>query len=81
MEISIPHLGLIFWTIFSFIHVILCIVAIIKLANLPMDYRQKLLLLIGICIIPLFGPVVFFAFRKGRKSKLTTRNLKYKNAV
>ena len=66
-----PHFGLIFWTLFSFIHLILCIIAIAKLANYPMEYRIKLLLLVGICSIPLFGPVMFFAFKKAQKSKST----------
>ena len=72
MEILTPHFSLFFWTLLCFIHLILSIIVIVKLVNLPMDPLVKLLYLVAILIIPFFGPVMFFAFRRVQKSRTTS---------
>lgn len=69
MEFLAPNFGLIFWTMLSLVHLILCVVAVLKLATLPMSYETKFAWLVAILLVPLFGVATFFILRKSGQLK------------
>jgi bacteriorhodopsin len=68
MEILIPELDLIIWTVFALVNIIICIIVIVKLSKHPIDPRIKLIWLLAIIFLPFIGALTFFAFK--RKSKI-----------
>lgn len=66
MELMVPDAGLITWTVLAIIHLALSIIVITRLSKLAIDPWLKLCWLGCILFIPLFGPVMFIAFRKAK---------------
>ena len=64
MELLSPGYGLMFWTLLTIVHLILCVAAVIKLANQPINPETKFAWLLFICLVPLVGTATFFILRK-----------------
>ncbi len=59
---------LILWNLLSIIHLILCTVAIVKLAyDHSIKYGHKIAFLIGILFIPIIGALAFLTHHKKMK--------------
>ncbi|MFZ6025114.1 MAG: PLDc N-terminal domain-containing protein [Bacteroidota bacterium] len=68
MELYVLDFTLILWNLLSIIHLILCIVAIVKLANNnSIKYGHKMAFLIAILFIPLAGASAFLIHYKKMK--------------
>lgn len=60
MELFIPEIGLMLWSLFTLINILLCIISILKLANNKLiDPKTKLLWLVAIILIPFAGSIVY----------------------
>jgi uncharacterized membrane-anchored protein YitT (DUF2179 family) len=60
MELLKPDVGLILWTLFSLLNILLCIFSIVKLTkNKFIDPTTKLIWLLTIIFIPFAGSIVF----------------------
>ena len=65
MELLSPDLGLIFWSLLSITNLILCIIAIIKIANdNSIEPGKKLVWLLAIIFFPLIGALTLTAYYK-----------------
>lgn len=65
MELYALDLKLIIWNLLSIIHLILCIVAVVKLVgNHSIKYSHKIAFLIAILFIPLIGSLAFLTHHK-----------------
>ena len=65
MELIKPEFGLIIWTIFSLLALILMLLAIYSI--LTTDFKEsnnKLTFLIGVIFLPILGPMVYLKNRK-----------------
>ncbi|MBW0177214.1 PLDc N-terminal domain-containing protein [Sediminibacterium sp.] len=68
MDLFIPDYSLIIWNLLSIIHLILCIVAIVKLANdSSIKYSHKIAFLIAVLFIPIIGSLAFLTHHKKMK--------------
>ncbi len=62
MELLAPDIGLMVWTLLSLAHILLCIVAIVKLTkNKLIGPSTKLIWLLTIIFIPFAGSIVFIS--------------------
>lgn len=69
MDLFAPDLDLIVWSLLWTIHLILCVIALIKLAaDTSIQFLIKMVFLIGIILIPVIGPLTFL--RHQRKTSL-----------
>ncbi len=65
MELHSPSVGLLFWTLLSLTILILCIIAIVKIANDKfIEPSKKVIWLLAIIIFPIIGALTFIAFYK-----------------
>jgi uncharacterized membrane protein YoaK (UPF0700 family) len=72
MELLTPSLGLIIWTIISFICLGVIAYALYRLANNEnISPAQKLLWLIFIILVPIFGAVIYLGSKKTKSNKAT----------
>jgi len=71
MELLSPSAGLILWTVLSLTNLILCIIAIIKIANDKfIEPGKKIFWLLAIIIFPLIGALICIAFyRRARHQR------------
>jgi|GEM_PF-2813904 len=64
-DIFLPDTSLIIWSILSLMNLILCIIAIIKLANnFSIEYRNKIVFLMLIIFLPFIGALTYMAYHK-----------------
>ena len=65
MDLLLPSLGLIFWTLLSFGCIILILLAVVNLTKNPnLTSNTKVLWLFLIISLPLFGAIAYFINRK-----------------
>ena len=65
MDLFAPDLGLIAWSLLWTMHLILCIIALIKLAaDNSIQFLIKLVFLVGIIFIPVIGPLTFLSHQR-----------------
>ncbi len=68
MELYALDLKLILWNLLITIHLTLCIVAIVKLANdNSIKFRRKIAFLVAILFIPFIGSLTFLTHHKKMK--------------
>lgn len=68
MELSTIDIMLTLWNLLSIVHLILCIVAICKLAiDHSIKYSHKIAFLIAILFLPLLGALAFLTHHKKMK--------------
>jgi hypothetical protein len=71
MELLAPDVGLILWTLFSLMNILLWIIFIVKLTkNKLIDPTTKLIWLLAILFIPIAGSLVFLR-SSARAEKIT----------
>lgn len=63
MKLLTPDPFLLLWTIFSFIHLALAVVAIIKILNADMSNGVKTACLLAVIFVPFAGVAFVFWFR------------------
>lgn len=69
MELLLPQMGLIFWTIFSILLLLLPILALVSILRSDFkDKTNKLLWVLIILFLPFIGPVLYFLI--GRKQRM-----------
>jgi len=72
MKLLEPDFGLLFWTLFSLISLILTIIALFQvLNNNKIDSRTRLSWTLAIIFIPIFGVIAFFRFNKRYNNNLS----------
>jgi hypothetical protein len=72
MELLSPSLGLIIWTLVSFVSLGVIAYAIYHLANNGgVSFSEKLLWSIFILLIPIFGAIVYLGVRSNKNAKTT----------
>lgn len=65
MELLLPEMGLLFWSIFTVIVVLLPLLALVSLLRSQSgNNTTKVAWLLAILFIPLLGPACYFVFRK-----------------
>ncbi|TDO29068.1 hypothetical protein BC659_1150 [Sediminibacterium goheungense] len=65
MDLFAPDLSLIAWSLLWTIHLILCVIAISKLAtDTSIRFLLKLVFLIGIILIPFIGSLTFLRYQR-----------------
>lgn len=68
MELLLPKTGLIFWTIFSALIFVLFIVALFNVLKSNFkDSTTKLIWVLVIFIIPVFGPIFYFLIGRSQQ--------------
>ena len=68
MDLLIPGLGLILWTLLSLGSVILILLAVVNLTKNPnLTSNTKVLWILLIISLPLFGAIAYFINRKNSK--------------
>ena len=71
MELLLPEMGLIFWTVFIILIILLPVIAVFSLLRSTFkDSITKLIWLLVILLVPFFGPIFYFLI--GRKDKVKT---------
>ncbi|MCO4292065.1 PLD nuclease N-terminal domain-containing protein [Solitalea sp. MAHUQ-68] len=66
MELLSPETGLVFWTVFSLLSIIITIIALLNLLKTAFrDSTTKLIWLLVILFVPMVGPLFYFTI--GRK--------------
>ncbi len=69
MELLQPEIGLIFWTAFSILIILLPVVALFSLLNSTFkDSITKLIWVLVILLVPVFGPIFYFII--GRRERV-----------
>ena len=69
MELLLPDMGLLFWTIFSSLIILLPIIALFSLLkSIFKDSKTKLIWVLVILFVPLAGPILYFLI--GRKQRI-----------
>jgi hypothetical protein len=72
MELLTPSIGLIIWTAISIISLVIIAYAIYHLANnQSISHSQKLLWLIFIIFVPIFGAIIYLGTTKRTKKART----------
>jgi hypothetical protein len=70
MDLIIPDISLIIWNFLSIVNLILCIIAIIKLANNhSIVYCKKIAFLFAIIFLPFIGVLIYMAYHKKTKQQ------------
>jgi Phospholipase_D-nuclease N-terminal len=65
MELLTPEIGLLAWTTLSLLYLVLCVLAMFKLArNKTMQPGTKLIWLLAILFVPFAGSIIYLALRR-----------------
>ena len=71
MELLIPNMGLLFWTIFSLLIILLPIIALFSLLKLIFkDSTTKLIWVLVILLVPVAGPILYFFIGRRQRVKI-----------
>ncbi|MFC4263965.1 PLDc N-terminal domain-containing protein [Ferruginibacter yonginensis] len=74
MEIFYFENGLILWTVLSFFAFIAMLLSIYSILTNDFGYRKKLTWLIGVILLPLVGPIIYFKNKKNIINKMTAND-------
>ena len=71
MELLIPNMGLLFWTIFSLLIILLPILALFSLLkSIFKDSTTKLIWVLVILLVPVAGPILYFLIGRRQRIKI-----------
>ena len=71
MELLLPDMGLLFWTIFSSLIILLPIIALFSLLkSIFKDSKTKLIWVLVILFVPLAGPILYFLIGRRQRIKI-----------
>ena len=71
MELLIPNMGLLFWTIFSLLIILLPIIALFSLLkSIFKDSTTKLIWVLVILLVPVAGPILYFFIGRRQRVKI-----------
>ena len=71
MELLLPDMGLLFWTIFSSLIILLPIIAISSLLkSIFKDSKTKLIWVLVILFVPVAGPILYFLIGRRQRVKI-----------
>ena len=71
MELLIPNMGLLFWTIFSLLIILLPIIALFSiLKSIFKDSTTKLIWVLVILLVPVAGPILYFFIGRRQRVKI-----------
>ena len=71
MELLLPDIGLVFWTIFLLLVVLLPIIALFSLLkSIFKDSTTKLIWVLVILLVPVAGPILYFFIGRRQRVKI-----------
>jgi hypothetical protein len=71
MELLLPEMGLLFWTIFSLLIILLPIIALFSLLKSTFkDSTTKVIWVLVILLVPVAGPIFYFVIGKRQRVKI-----------
>jgi len=71
MELLLPEMGLLFWTVFSILIIVLPIVALFSLLKSTFkDSTSKLIWVLVILLVPVIGPIFYFIIGRRQRVKI-----------
>jgi hypothetical protein len=71
MELLLPEMGLLFWTIFSLLIIFLPIAALFSLLKSNFkDSTTKLIWVLVILLVPVAGPILYFVIGRRQRVKI-----------
>lgn len=72
MELYSPDLNLTLWSLFILLHLILCIITIIKIINDPLLERKfKLIAILAIILTPVIGFLISIRYFRNARRQIT----------
>ena len=71
MELLLPDMGLLFWTIFLLLIILLPIIALFSLLkSIFKDSTTKLIWVLVILLVPVAGPILYFLIGRRQRIKI-----------
>ena len=71
MELLLPEMGLLFWTIFSTLILVLPLIALFNILKSTFkDSTTKLIWVLIIIFVPVAGPILYFLIGKKQRIKI-----------
>ena len=71
MELSLPGIGLLLWTVFSILILVLPLVALFSLLKATFkDSTTKLIWVLVILLVPIAGPIFYFTIGRRQRIKV-----------
>ena len=71
MELLLPDMGLVFWTIFLLLVILLTIIALFSLLkSIFKDSTTKLIWVLVILLVPVAGPMLYFFIGRRQRVKI-----------
>ena len=71
MELLLPDMGLLFWTIFLLLIILLPIIALFSLLkSIFKDSTTKLIWVLVILLVPVAGPILYFIIGRRQRIKI-----------
>lgn len=71
MELLTPEMGLLFWTVFSILTIVLPIAALFNLLKSTFkDSTSKLMWVLVILLVPVVGPIFYFIIGRRQRVKI-----------
>ena len=71
MDLLLPNMGLLFWTIFSSLIILLPIIALFSLLkSIFKDSKTKLIWVLVILFVPVAGPILYFLIDRRQRVKI-----------